>query len=39
MDEDGVILFMKIASDLDAVAMGRLFDRFYIVEARRFAPA
>ena len=35
MTEDGVITFSNPAKNLDAVAVGRLFDRFYTVEASR----
>ena len=33
MDEDGCIIFSNMAQRLDAVTVGRLFDRFYTVEA------
>ena len=33
MEEDGTITFANTASNLDAVSVGRLFDRFYTVEA------
>ncbi|MDO4356076.1 MAG: HAMP domain-containing sensor histidine kinase [Clostridia bacterium] len=33
LSEDGVIRFSNHASQLDEVAMGRLFDRFYTVES------
>ena len=33
--EDGVVTFVNTASRLDAVAAGRLFDRFFTVEAGR----
>lgn len=32
MTEDGVITFSNIAGKMDAVSVGRLFDRFYTVE-------
>ena len=35
MTEDGIITFSNPAKNLDAVAVGRLFDRFYTVEASR----
>lgn len=35
MDGDGVITFSNKAEKLDAVEVGRLFDRFYTVEAAR----
>lgn len=35
MKEDGSIVFANSAKGLDAVAVGRLFDRFYTVEASR----
>lgn len=35
MKGDGKILFSNTANSLDSVAVGRLFDRFYTVEANR----
>lgn len=35
MDEKGCITFTNTAQNLNAVAVGRLFDRFYTVEASR----
>lgn len=35
MKEDGTILFSNTAKKLDAVTVGRLFDRFYTLDARR----
>ncbi|MGN1410676.1 MAG: sensor histidine kinase [Eubacteriales bacterium] len=35
MDKDGNITFTNTAQNLNAVAVGRLFDRFYTVEASR----
>ena len=35
MEEDGTITFTNTARSLNAVAVGRLFDRFYTVEAAR----
>lgn len=35
MEEDGKISFSNTAPELDAVELGRLFDRFYTVEAGR----
>lgn len=35
LDEDGTILFSNSAKELTAVTAGRLFDRFYTVEAGR----
>jgi len=35
MDETGCVSFSNTASNLDAVTVGRLFDRFYTVEASR----
>lgn len=35
MREDGCITFTNTAQNMDAVAVGRLFDRFYTVEANR----
>ena len=35
MGEDGNITFSNTAKDLDVLAVGRLFDRFYTVEASR----
>jgi hypothetical protein len=35
MEADGVITFTNTASQLNAVTVGRLFDRFYTVEASR----
>ena len=35
MDMDGLIIFSNTAHNLNAVAVGRLFDRFYTVEDRR----
>lgn len=35
MDEDGGIKFSNTAKNLDALVVGRLFDRFYTVEASR----
>ena len=35
LDEDGTILFSNSAQELTAVTAGRLFDRFYTVEAGR----
>jgi signal transduction histidine kinase len=35
MKEDGRITFTNTASQLSAVTVGRLFDRFYTVEASR----
>lgn len=35
MDENGKLDISNAAPDLDAVAVGRLFDRFYTVEAHR----
>lgn len=35
MGEDGTIVFENAASGLDAVTVGRLFDRFFTVEAGR----
>ena len=35
MSEDGCITFANTAKELDPVAVGRLFDRFYTVEANR----
>lgn len=35
MTEDGIITFSNRAGSLNAVAVGRLFDRFYTVEAGR----
>ena len=37
MDEDGNITFANTAHNLDAVTVGRLFDRFYTVEVSRNA--
>jgi hypothetical protein len=35
MKEDGSITFTNTAKELDTVTVGRLFDRFYTVEASR----
>ena len=35
MDTDGSITFTNTAHNLNAVTVGRLFDRFYTVEASR----
>jgi len=35
MSEEGSITFSNTARELDALAVGRLFDRFYTVEASR----
>ena len=35
MEADGSITFSNLARELDSVAVGRLFDRFYTVEASR----
>ena len=35
MDADGSITFTNTAHNLNAVTVGRLFDRFYTVEASR----
>ena len=35
MSDDGCITFANTAKELDPVAVGRLFDRFYTVEANR----
>lgn len=35
LEPDGTVKFSNTAKDLDAVAAGRLFDRFYTVEAAR----
>ena len=35
MEENGTITFTNMASNLSAVTVGRLFDRFYTVEAAR----
>ena len=35
MDKNGLIIFSNTAHNLNAVAVGRLFDRFYTVEDRR----
>ncbi len=35
LKEDGVIIFSNTASDLDEVQVGKLFDRFFTVEAAR----
>ena len=35
MDMDGLIIFSNTAHNLNAVTVGRLFDRFYTVEDRR----
>ena len=35
MAEDGTVIFSNTAQNLNAVTVGRLFDRFYTVEARR----
>ncbi|MGN1089643.1 MAG: sensor histidine kinase, partial [Huintestinicola sp.] len=35
LDDDGVITFSNSASALDGVDVGRLFDRFFTVEAAR----
>ena len=35
MSDDGCITFANMAKELDSVAVGRLFDRFYTVEANR----
>ena len=35
MSDDGCITFANTAKELDSVAVGRLFDRFYTVEANR----
>ena len=35
LEPDGTVVFSNAAKDLDAVAAGRLFDRFYTVEAAR----
>jgi hypothetical protein len=35
MQEDGSITFTNTAKELDTVTVGRLFDRFYTVEASR----
>lgn len=35
LDDDGVITFSNTASSLDGVDVGRLFDRFFTVEAAR----
>jgi signal transduction histidine kinase len=35
MTQEGNIDFSNTAKELDAVAVGRLFDRFYTVEASR----
>lgn len=35
IEEDGCITFANTAKELDPVAVGRLFDRFYTVEANR----
>jgi hypothetical protein len=35
MKKDGSITFANTAKELDAVTVGRLFDRFYTVEASR----
>lgn len=37
MDEDGCIMFANTAHKLNAVDVGRLFDRFYTVEAGRYS--
>lgn len=37
MTEEGCIVFSNAAKNLDAVAVGRLFDRFYTVDAKRNA--
>lgn len=37
MTEEGRIVFSNAAKNLDAVAVGRLFDRFYTVDAKRNA--
>lgn len=37
MDKDGSITFTNTANNLDAVTVGRLFDRFYTVEVSRNA--
>jgi hypothetical protein len=35
MKEDGSVTFTNTAKELDTVTVGRLFDRFYTVEASR----
>ena len=35
MNEDGCIIFSNMAHSLDAVTVGKMFDRFYTVEASR----
>ena len=35
MSKDGHVTFSNTAKNLDAVIVGRLFDRFYTVEANR----
>ncbi len=35
MGTDGIVVFTNKASNLDSVAVGKLFDRFYTVEASR----
>ena len=35
LSENGVITFSNTASGLDEIQMGKLFDRFYTVEAAR----
>ncbi|MFR1517439.1 MAG: sensor histidine kinase [Clostridia bacterium] len=35
LEEDGTLCFSNLAPDLDKVAAGRLFDRFYTVETAR----
>ena len=35
MDDEGAVTFSNTAANLDAVAAGRLFDRFYTVETGR----
>lgn len=35
LDDDGVVTFSNTATDLDGVDVGRLFDRFFTVEAAR----
>jgi hypothetical protein len=35
MKEDGSVTFTNTAKELNAVSVGRLFDRFYTVEASR----
>ena len=35
MDKNGCIIFSNTARNLNAVTVGRLFDRFYTVEASR----